>query len=78
MNSETKQAVVVTTVVLGAIYLFLFLPSYGGYGYQGYSGSSSRSSLWYWNSVETFHERSNRSGSVGGLGVMGGGPESGK
>lgn len=73
MNRDTKQAVGIASVALGIIYLLLFLPSFDGYGYQGHGGSSGRASIWYWGGVDSFHERSNR-----GLGVMGGGPESGK
>lgn len=78
MTEATKRAVFVTAVILGTIYLALFYLAIDGYGYAGRGGFGTRSSAWYWGEAETYHERSNRAGSVDGTNPLGGGPESGK
>jgi len=78
MNAATVRAIGVSTLLLTAIYLWLLHLALTGYGYAGNGGFHNRASRWYFNSAETYHERSNRSGSTGGVQVMGGGPESGK
>lgn len=78
MNRATRNAVQITAVILGVIYLLLFMPAANGYGYSGYHGFNTRASRWYWNGVEEYHERSSRAESINGPNLLGGGPESGK
>lgn len=78
MTNETRRLVYVTATILGAIYIALFYFALDGYGYSGHGGSSSGSSRWYWGGPETYHEPSNRAGSLDGTNRLGGGPESGK
>jgi hypothetical protein len=76
MNTPTVTAVVTALICLGVIYLALFSLAGDGFGHAGYHGYSSRP--WFRGGVETYHDRSARTGSAGGLGVVGGGPEGGK
>ncbi|KQW83496.1 hypothetical protein ASC89_27505 [Devosia sp. Root413D1] len=76
MNSPTRNAVLIALVGLGAVYIALFYVAGDGFGHAGYRGYSSRP--WFRGGVETYHDRSARTGSAGGLGIVGGGPEGGK
>lgn len=76
MNRRTQQVMVVCLVLLTLTYLWLLTLAMDGFGFSGYRGYATRGL--FRGSVETYHDRSARNGSAGGLGVVGGGPEGGK
>jgi hypothetical protein len=76
--TSTAKVVWVSIVILGLIYLALLPLASNGYGYMGYNGYYRGPSFWYWGGPTTYHEPSNRGGSVSGTDQLGGGPGSGK
>jgi hypothetical protein len=77
MNS-TSKAVWASSIILGVIYLALLPLASNGYGYTGYRGYHGGPSFWYFGGPTTYHEPSNRNGSISGTNRIGGGPGSGK
>lgn len=72
-------AFAVLAVLAFAGYAAAFYPGYQGWGYAGYGGYHHGPSIFYFGSgVETYHERSVRSGSRSGPGVRSGGIAGGK
>lgn len=76
--TKTTIAVLITSLVLGLIYISLIRPASNGYGYMGYYGYHRGPSFWYFGGPSTYYDRNVRSGSVSGSSVRGGGPGSGK
>ncbi len=77
MNKTTK-ALLITSISLGAIYLFLIPLASNGYGYMGYRGYHRGPSFWYFGGPSMYYDRNVRRGSVSGSRFRGGGPASGK
>ena len=77
MNKTTKH-MLVWGILLGLVYYALIPTASRGYGYMGYYGYHRGPSFWYWGGPNTYYDRNNRSGSVNGPSVRGGGPGSGK
>lgn len=77
MTTRTKY-MLLSGLLLGGIYLYLFSFASAGYGYMGYNGYNNGPSFWYWGGHHTYYDRSLRSGSISGTGRRGGGPGSGK
>jgi hypothetical protein len=76
---KEHKGVILTTVVLIALYLVLFVPSTRGYGYLGHDGYDEDPSFLYWGGTGHYYpSRSVRTGSAGGTGVRGGGMAEGK
>lgn len=78
MLNRTGRAVYATSTILATIYLVLFYFAIDGYGYSGHDNFNAHASRWYWGGPQTYHEPSNRAGSVDGTSRLGGGPEAGK
>jgi hypothetical protein len=75
---NTKIIILITSGILGIFYFSFISLASNGYGYSGYHGYHRGASFWYFGGPSTYHNRNIRSGSVGGSGVRGGGPGSGK
>lgn len=77
MNKTTKY-MLLWALILGIIYAYLIPPAHNGYGYMGHNGYHNGPSRLYWGGPDTYYDRNNRSGSISGPSVRGGGPGSGK
>lgn len=75
---KTVKAVLISSALLGVIYIALFPAASSGYGYMGHNGYHHGPSFWYFGGPRTYYGSDVRSGSVGGARVRGGGPGSGK
>jgi hypothetical protein len=76
--NNTKAIMLISSIILGIIYLSLMSFARNGYGYAGYYGYHRGASFWYFGGPTTYYNRNIRSGSVGGINFRGGGPGSGK
>ncbi len=76
--TKTGKTVLITSVILGIIYVALMSTAANGYGYMGYYGYHRGPSFWYFGGPSTYYDRNIRQGSISGSRVRGGGPGSGK
>ncbi|MCY4045579.1 MAG: hypothetical protein OXE99_10925 [Cellvibrionales bacterium] len=68
----------VVSAVLVVLLFIAFFYSLRGHGYTGYNGYHHGPSFFYWGGPKTYHERSHRYGSLGGINHRGGGFSGGK
>lgn len=73
-----NKGTIIFICVLICLYIFLFSLGSRGWGYAGYRGFMHGPSFFYWGGAKYYPGYSVRHGSVGGRGVVGGGPGSGK
>lgn len=77
-GNPLSGVVIGTLAVMGILYFGAFYFGSQGYGYSGYRGYHRGPSFFYWGGVNTYHDPSARSGSIGGPGHRGGGTAGGK